>query len=114
MSSEKDLSKEDRFSSQSSPSTSTSTFPLSSSSSSISSNFNRSSPSIDDDGLEYLQDKCGLFACIANGDWPTNLDVAHIICLGLVGLQHRPGIRRYNHVQMDPRFIVDLKTHQCN
>ncbi|UXI15756.1 cyclin-dependent kinase inhibitor 1-like [Sarcoptes scabiei] len=89
MSSEKDLSKEDRFSSQSSPSTSTSTFPLSSSSSSISSNFNRSSPSIDDDGLEYLQDKCGLFACIANGDWPTNLDVAHIICLGLVGLQHR-------------------------
>ena len=43
----------------------------------------------DEDGLEYLQDKCGIFACIANGEWPTNLDVAHIICLGLVGLQHR-------------------------
>lgn len=42
-----------------------------------------------DDGMEYLQDKCGIFACIANGEWPTNLDVAHIICLGLVGLQHR-------------------------
>ncbi|RWS24333.1 glutamine phosphoribosylpyrophosphate amidotransferase-like protein, partial [Leptotrombidium deliense] len=36
-----------------------------------------------------LQEKCGIFACIANGDWPTNLDVAQIICLGLVGLQHR-------------------------
>mgnify|MGYP006938813825 CR=1 FL=1 len=44
---------------------------------------------IDNDHLEQLQDKCGVFACIANGDWPTNLDVAHIICLGLVGLQHR-------------------------
>lgn len=43
----------------------------------------------DEDGLEYLQDKCGIFGCIANGEWPTNLDVAHIICLGLVGLQHR-------------------------
>jgi hypothetical protein len=43
----------------------------------------------DDDKLEYLQDKCGIFGCIANGEWPTNLDVAHIICLGLVGLQHR-------------------------
>ena len=41
------------------------------------------------DGMEYMQDKCGIFACIANGEWPTNLDVAHIICLGLVGLQHR-------------------------
>ena len=42
-----------------------------------------------EDGLQQLQDKCGIFGCIANGDWPTNLDVAHIICLGLVGLQHR-------------------------
>jgi amidophosphoribosyltransferase len=43
----------------------------------------------DSDQLEFLQDKCGIFGCIANGEWPTNLDVAHIICLGLVGLQHR-------------------------
>lgn len=38
---------------------------------------------------EALGEKCGVFGCIANGEWPTNLDVAHIICLGLVGLQHR-------------------------
>jgi len=36
-----------------------------------------------------LKEKCGVFGCIANGDWPTNLDCAHIIYLGLVGLQHR-------------------------
>ncbi|RWS05844.1 glutamine phosphoribosylpyrophosphate amidotransferase-like protein [Dinothrombium tinctorium] len=36
-----------------------------------------------------LAEKCGIFAAIANGDWPTSLDVAQIICLGLVGLQHR-------------------------
>jgi len=36
-----------------------------------------------------LQEKCGIFGCIANGEYPTSLDVAHIICLGLIGLQHR-------------------------
>ncbi|KAG9511078.1 Amidophosphoribosyltransferase, partial [Fragariocoptes setiger] len=36
-----------------------------------------------------LEEKCGVFGCISNGDWPTSLDVAQIICLGLVGLQHR-------------------------
>lgn len=36
-----------------------------------------------------MEEKCGVFGCITNGDWPTNLDCAHIICLGLVGLQHR-------------------------
>lgn len=36
-----------------------------------------------------LQEKCGIFACLANGTYPTSLDVAHIICLGLIGLQHR-------------------------
>ena len=36
-----------------------------------------------------LQEKCGIFACLANGDYPTSLDVAHIVCLGLIGLQHR-------------------------
>ncbi|XP_054160713.1 amidophosphoribosyltransferase-like [Oppia nitens] len=44
---------------------------------------------LEDDQLEMLQEKCGIFGCIANGEWPTPLDVAHIICLGLVGLQHR-------------------------
>lgn len=36
-----------------------------------------------------LEEKCGVFGVISNGDWPTSLDVAQIICLGLVGLQHR-------------------------
>ena len=36
-----------------------------------------------------LTEKCGIFACIANGNYPTSLDVAHIVCLGLIGLQHR-------------------------
>lgn len=36
-----------------------------------------------------LEEKCGVFGVISNGEWPTSLDVAHIICLGLVGLQHR-------------------------
>ncbi|XP_076357243.1 amidophosphoribosyltransferase-like isoform X2 [Tachypleus tridentatus] len=39
--------------------------------------------------LNCLQEACGLFACVACGEWPTNLDVAHIIYLGLVALQHR-------------------------
>ena len=36
-----------------------------------------------------LVEKCGVFGCIANGEWPTDLGVANIVCLGLVGLQHR-------------------------
>lgn len=36
-----------------------------------------------------LEEKCGVFGVISNGEWPSSLDVAHIICLGLVGLQHR-------------------------
>lgn len=36
-----------------------------------------------------LKEKCGVFGVISNGDWPTSYDVAYIICLGLVGLQHR-------------------------
>lgn len=44
-----------------------------------------------EDGLREraLEEKCGVFGVISNGDWPTSLDVAQIICLGLVGLQHR-------------------------
>ena len=32
---------------------------------------------------------CGVFGCISSGEWPTQIDVAQIICLGLVALQHR-------------------------
>ncbi|KAI1287096.1 Amidophosphoribosyltransferase [Halotydeus destructor] len=38
---------------------------------------------------DLLIEKCGVFGCIANGEWDTNLGVANIICLGLLGLQHR-------------------------
>ena len=36
-----------------------------------------------------LREACGVFGCVATGTWPTQLDVPHIISLGLVGLQHR-------------------------
>ena len=39
--------------------------------------------------LDKLQDECGVFACVGNNSWPTELDVANIITLGLIGLQHR-------------------------
>ncbi|XP_076808007.1 amidophosphoribosyltransferase-like [Clavelina lepadiformis] len=38
---------------------------------------------------DKFHDECGVFACIASDSWPTELDVANIISLGLVGLQHR-------------------------
>ncbi|KAF4524982.1 hypothetical protein B566_EDAN011910 [Ephemera danica] len=36
-----------------------------------------------------LTHECGVFGCIATGDWPTQIDVAQVVCLGLVALQHR-------------------------
>lgn len=36
-----------------------------------------------------MREECGVFGCIASGEWPTQLDVPHVITLGLVGLQHR-------------------------
>jgi len=36
-----------------------------------------------------LTHECGVFGCIATGEWPTQIDVAQVICLGLVALQHR-------------------------
>ncbi|XP_052865403.1 amidophosphoribosyltransferase-like isoform X1 [Anopheles cruzii] len=36
-----------------------------------------------------LTHECGVFGAIATGDWPTQIDVAQVICLGLVALQHR-------------------------
>ena len=43
-------------------------------------------PDLDGD---TLREECGVFGCIASGVWPTELDVPHVITLGLVGLQHR-------------------------
>ncbi|XP_065260702.1 amidophosphoribosyltransferase isoform X2 [Emys orbicularis] len=36
-----------------------------------------------------IREECGVFGCIASGSWPAELDVPHVITLGLVGLQHR-------------------------
>ncbi|XP_055370882.1 amidophosphoribosyltransferase-like [Condylostylus longicornis] len=36
-----------------------------------------------------LTHECGVFGAIACGDWPPQLDIPQIICLGLVALQHR-------------------------
>jgi len=36
-----------------------------------------------------LTHECGVFGAIACGDWPTQIDIAQVICLGLVALQHR-------------------------
>lgn len=30
-----------------------------------------------------LTHECGVFGCIAAGDWPSQIDVAQIICLGI-------------------------------
>lgn len=29
-----------------------------------------------------LTHECGVFGCIAAGDWPSQIDVAQVICLG--------------------------------
>lgn len=36
-----------------------------------------------------LTHECGVFGAIGTGDWPTQVDIAQVICLGLVALQHR-------------------------
>ncbi|KAJ8918035.1 hypothetical protein NQ315_011491 [Exocentrus adspersus] len=36
-----------------------------------------------------LTHECGVFGAIGCGEWPTNLEIAQIICWGLVALQHR-------------------------
>lgn len=36
-----------------------------------------------------LTHECGVFGAVATGDWPTQIDIAQTICLGLVALQHR-------------------------
>lgn len=36
-----------------------------------------------------LTHECGIFGCIGSGTWPTKVDIAQTICLGLIALQHR-------------------------
>lgn len=44
---------------------------------------------LENEESEELREACGIFGCIASGEWPTNLDISHIIYLGLIALQHR-------------------------
>ncbi|XP_064609991.1 amidophosphoribosyltransferase-like [Liolophura sinensis] len=43
---------------------------------------------VDTDEFE-LREACGVFGCVAAGEWPSQVDVPHTISVGLVGLQHR-------------------------
>ncbi|KAI5634991.1 glutamine amidotransferase domain-containing protein [Phthorimaea operculella] len=36
-----------------------------------------------------LTHECGVFGAIGAGEWPTQVDIGQVICLGLVALQHR-------------------------
>lgn len=36
-----------------------------------------------------LTHECGVFGCVAAGEWPSQIDVAQVVCLGLIALQHR-------------------------
>ncbi|XP_002131380.2 amidophosphoribosyltransferase-like [Ciona intestinalis] len=38
---------------------------------------------------DKLQDECGVFGCVAASNCTTTVDVANIISIGLIGLQHR-------------------------
>ncbi|KAJ8332396.1 hypothetical protein SKAU_G00425690, partial [Synaphobranchus kaupii] len=38
-----------------------------------------------------IGEECGVFGCVAAGEWPTQLEVAQILTLGLVALQHSCG-----------------------
>lgn len=44
--------------------------------------------SVEEDDRQ-LRHECGVFGCIASDPWPTDVDVAQVICLGLLALQHR-------------------------
>lgn len=36
-----------------------------------------------------IGEECGVFGCVAAGEWPTQLEVAQVLTLGLTALQHR-------------------------
>ncbi|XP_064141836.1 amidophosphoribosyltransferase isoform X2 [Loxodonta africana] len=58
-----------------------------------------------------IREECGVFGCIASGEWPTQLDVPHVITLGLVGLQHR-GQESAGIVTSDGGSVPTFKTHK--
>ncbi|XP_028932973.1 amidophosphoribosyltransferase [Ornithorhynchus anatinus] len=56
-------------------------------------------------------EECGVFGCIASGGWPSQLDVPHVITLGLVGLQHR-GQESAGIVTSDGQLEPTFKIHK--
>ncbi|XP_029443069.1 amidophosphoribosyltransferase isoform X1 [Rhinatrema bivittatum] len=58
-----------------------------------------------------IREECGLFGCITAGEWPTQLDVPHVITLGLVGLQHR-GQESAGIVTSDGEALPAFKMHK--
>ena len=36
-----------------------------------------------------MREACGVVGCLSLGPWPTEVDMAHVVCLGLTALQHR-------------------------
>uniref|UniRef100_A0A2I3HKN6 Phosphoribosyl pyrophosphate amidotransferase n=1 Tax=Nomascus leucogenys TaxID=61853 RepID=A0A2I3HKN6_NOMLE len=58
-----------------------------------------------------IREECGVFGCIASGEWPTQLDVPHVITLGLVGLQHR-GQESAGIVTSDGSSVPTFKSHK--
>ncbi|ELK03686.1 Amidophosphoribosyltransferase [Pteropus alecto] len=58
-----------------------------------------------------IREECGVFGCISSGEWPTQLDVPHVITLGLVGLQHR-GQESAGIVTSDGNPVPTFRTHK--
>jgi hypothetical protein len=48
-----------------------------------------SSSAAPDNESTGLTHECGVFGCVAAGEWPSQIDVAQVVCLGLIALQHR-------------------------
>lgn len=58
-----------------------------------------------------MREECGVFGCIASGEWPTQLDVPHVITVGLQGLQHR-GQESAGIVTSDGSSVPTFKVHK--
>ncbi|KAM5289596.1 LOW QUALITY PROTEIN: amidophosphoribosyltransferase-like [Glossophaga mutica] len=58
-----------------------------------------------------IQEECGVFGHITSGEWPTQLDVPHVIALGLVGLKHR-GQESAGIITSDGNSVPTYRTHK--